>query len=415
MKNKLKKENYMKNNISKQKKWENDIFLSSLGIYIDASNITPLEGLTISDWNNIIQKASNHKVAPMIYYRFGKDGITEYIPNEILLKLRKIYLAVLSKNMRIYKELSKLLKELNNENIPVIILKGAALAEMVYETIALRPMEDVDLIVKGENIQKLNRILLGSGWENEEYLNPMGTHEKYSKHINYTNRIINIEIHPKLYELPRLDPWANAVGVKIASTDTFILGLEDFLMHLCLHLDDHYRTGLAFNLIWYLDIAKFIEHYKDDINWDYIIETSKKHKVEGSMHRVLQAINEGFGGYVTLDTLNQLKNDQYDLHITDALDSVSNPIRHFYSLLSEVFAPRILPIRNRVYMTFRNIFPCKAYMMHRYPIKHKRSLHLYYFLRIIIGIGKFLKGLYHLPVYIKERNERRHHNVTGDF
>ena len=235
----------------------------------------------------------------------------------------------------------------------------------------------------------------------------MGSHEKYSKHINYTNGAISIEVHPKLYEFPYLDPWKNAVSTKIASNDTFILGLEDFLMHLCLHLEDHYRTGLEFSLLWYLDIVKFIEHYKDNINWDYIIETSKKNKVEGSMNCVLKAINEGFSGYVAQEILNQLKNNQIELHVTDAFNSVSNPIRDFNSLLSEAFGPRRLPIDNRVYTALSNIFPCKAYMMRRYSIKHKNLLFLYYFLRIITGIVIFFKGLYHLPVYLKKRKEHR--------
>jgi len=399
----------MKDNTNKQENWrsENELLLNCLGIGTNALNVYSIESLAISDWKSIIQKASDHKVAPILYYHLGKNGMTDYVPGEVLLKLHKIYLASLSRNMRIYTQLSKLLTELKNENIQVIVLKGAALAEQVYETIALRPMIDVDLIMKSDDIQKLNYVLLKQGWKNEEYLNKMKSHEKYSKHINYTNGIISIEVHPKLYELPRLDPWVNAINTKIASTDTFVLGKEVFLMHLCLHLDDHYRTGLEFNLIWYLDIAKFIERYRDDINWDYVIETSKKNRVERSMHRVLLVINEGFSEYVTTETLNQLKNDQNNIHINDVFNSINNPIRHFYSLLSEVFGPRILPVNNRVYIALGNIFPCKAYMISRYMIKHERFLYLYYFLRIIIGVSKFFKGLYYLPSYLKKRNKNR--------
>lgn len=360
--------------MNKQENWrpENEILLNCIGVGTDALNSHSIESLAISDWESIIQKASDHNIAPTLYYCLGKNGLNDYVPKEFLLKLRKIYLASLAKNMRIYKQLSKLILKLKNENINVIVLKGAALAELIYETIALRPMVDVDLIVKGEDLKRLNQILLRWEWINEEYFNKIGSHEKYSKHINYTNGKISIEVHPKLYEIPHLDPWINTVNTKIASVDTFILGTEDFMMHLCLHLDDHYRTGLVFNLIWYLDIAKFIEQHKDEINWDYVIKTSKKNNVERSMHRVLKAINENFDGYITQEILSQFKNDQIELHVTDALNSISNPIRDFNSLLSEAFGPRILPMSNRIYIALSNIFPCKAYMIRRYRIKHEK-------------------------------------------
>jgi hypothetical protein len=390
--------------MDKQENWkpENEILMNCIGVGADALNSHYIESLAISDWESIILKASNHNIAPTLYYCLGKNGLNDYVPREFLQKLRKIYLASLSRNMRIYKQLSKLILELKNENINVIVLKGAALAELIYETIALRPMGDVDLIVKGEDLKRLNQILLEWEWINEEYFNKIGPHEKYSKHINYTNGKIGIEVHPKLYEIPYLDPWVNAVNTKIASVDTFILGTEDFMMHLCLHLDDHYRTGMVFNLIWYLDVVKFIEQHKDNINWDYVIMTSKRNNVEGSMHRVLKAINENCSGYITQEILSQFKNDQIELHVAEALNSISNPIRDFNSLLSEAFGPRILPIGNRIYIALSNIFPCKAYMIRRYRIKNEKFFFFYYFLRIIMGFSKFFKGLYYLPGYLKK-------------
>jgi hypothetical protein len=57
------------------------------------------------------------------------------------------------RNMRRCHELSKVLRILQNDGIPVIVLKGAALAEVVYGNIALRSMSDVDLLVKKGSIK----------------------------------------------------------------------------------------------------------------------------------------------------------------------------------------------------------------------------------------------------------------------
>jgi hypothetical protein len=367
-------------------------------------SIANIKEINSDEWEMLIQRAKAQNVAPLLYYRLANSNLINDIPKNISLQLHKTYLGTLSVNIRLYKELAKILKLLQDEGIPVITLKGIALAEIIYQNIALRPMSDIDLVIKSDDLNKINQIMLNSGWENQSYLNRIGFDEQHFKHIAYSKGNSTIEVHPKIYELPLLDPWMKAVRTEIAKTDTFILGTEDFLMHLCLHLEDHYRTGMTSNLIWYLDIVEFLKFHQNDIDWDYVIITAKKNKANGYLLRVLKAVNEDFNCNVSPNILNQLENGKSDtLHVKDTLKPVNSPIRDFYALISEVFGSRSFPIYRRVYIAFRNIFPHKDFMIHRYSEKYPKLFFLYYFVRIGLGFSKFFKGLSHLPFYLKRK------------
>ena len=58
----------------------------------------------------------------------------------------------------------KLLKLFQNNDIEVIALKGAHLAEAVYASPALRRMNDIDLLVKPVDLPEIERIMTKNGY-----------------------------------------------------------------------------------------------------------------------------------------------------------------------------------------------------------------------------------------------------------
>ncbi len=105
------------------------------------------------DWNSFLQKARENGIAAVVYSRLieiKKD--CPHIPSFIFKKLKKVYYLNATKNSLIYEELGKVLKIFSNAGLQVIVLKGAVLAEKIYGNLALRPMIDVDLLAKKEDL-----------------------------------------------------------------------------------------------------------------------------------------------------------------------------------------------------------------------------------------------------------------------
>jgi len=82
-------------------------------------------------------------------------------------QLKQSYLRNSLRNTKIYYELTKIINNANDNNIPIIVLKGAALAGSLYPSIALRLMQDIDLFVKIEDIPKIDDLLIQLGWINK--------------------------------------------------------------------------------------------------------------------------------------------------------------------------------------------------------------------------------------------------------
>ena len=367
-----------------------------------------LERLSDSDWDEIVQRSDSHGLAPLLYHRFGTTSLRVHIPTGAMEMLQRIHLHSSWENTRLYYELSKVLTALRNNDIPVIVLKGAALAKLIYQNIPLRPMNDVDLLVKGQDIWKTDKILSQLGYESDIAFLLSKRHSQWTQHVTYKGRNTLIEVHPdRIYELPNLNPWANAAAVTIASAEVLILGPEDFLLHLCLHLDRHLRNDRSTRLIWWCDIEAVLKHYRRELNWEYTMRIAKEHRVEGAVHRILHVVHQELGGYVPPHVLSQLKDNGAVISINDVVrftgESTTSGQKDLELNLFLSFISRVPSIHGRVYHFFRCIIPCRERMIYSYSITRPNSVYFYYFIHIAKFVAKAAKALSQLPGYLRNR------------
>lgn len=104
------------------------------------------------DWNEVVDAAAYHNLSPLLFKRLKQGGTWTCVPADAWERLRLAYFASANRNRRLYLQLRPLLAGLRTAGIPVIVLKGAYLAEAVYGDIALRPMGDVDLLVPSADL-----------------------------------------------------------------------------------------------------------------------------------------------------------------------------------------------------------------------------------------------------------------------
>jgi hypothetical protein len=94
------------------------------------------------------------------------------VPAAVQANLRQAYYAATVRNFLIYRELSRILTALNTQYpipntqppIPVILLKGAALAATLYPSIGLRTMGDLDLLVPQDRLVEAVACLKALGY-----------------------------------------------------------------------------------------------------------------------------------------------------------------------------------------------------------------------------------------------------------
>jgi hypothetical protein len=372
----------------------------------------------VLDWNYIVECSVRQGVSPLLYWNLSKISNGKAVPYEVTKNLKKMYYSNLARNMLLYSELSKILTAFKKADIDTIVLKGAFLAEEIYKNIGLRPMSDIDLLIKEKDLQKAKKKLAELRYSAASIF-PTKLHEQFQTVLSeelsliHQDKNIVIEIHWDIqphqtpYKVDINKFWNNAKPVKINGIETLIFTSEDILQHLCLHLDKHINSSTAppaKPLRDYCDIAEVTRHYKDTINWNYLLQSSKDYKIEYPIFQGLTIAKKYFGAFVPeniLSALEPVKSSicfeeifkgtvQSDLKTKDRWDEINC----FINL------EKIDGIWNKLYIIFGVIFPSKEFMIYYYSIKNENQVYMYYLIHSSTVLRRRLPFLGQLPRYL---------------
>ncbi len=173
-------------------------------------------------------------------------------------------------------------------SIPAIVLKGAALAHLVYPHPTLRPMVDLDLWVSPDQLDTAGTALAAVGFRYWTELAPSlpaaappdrGPHRS----LLSSGVPVALELHGVVKSLEgigwaRFDvAWEAAEPASLGGVEARVLCPEHLMMHLCLHLA---RTH-AFNLrlLHLMDIAFVVQRWNERWAWPAMMEDWRRHRV----------------------------------------------------------------------------------------------------------------------------------------
>jgi len=273
-----------------------------------------LEALSSSDWDAFIETSGWYGVAPLLYHRLRTFHPDVPIPANVMERLRQAYLENAARNVGLYHRLGKVLELLRRDNISVIVLKGAHLAELVYGNRALRSMSDVDLLVHRDDLMRVEAVLLGIGYTPLQYNRTTG---KDNKHFGYilSKRGLYLEVHWTL--LPAMHPvdidingqWERSRPATIAGFEVAVLCPEDLLLHLCLHACEH---SLKPGLRYLCDICEILQHYQGGIDWGLVQLRARKWGIGKCVYITLRLARELLGVILPDGLEESLKPDDFD-------------------------------------------------------------------------------------------------------
>ena len=153
------------------------------------------------------------------------------------------------------------MRALRESDIPVIVLKGACLAETIYGNIALRSMGDVDLLVRREDMARVVQILGNLGYsagydyriEDElavnHHLPPMKGPRQLTIEVHWT--IVDAPHFAALEEKEIAKTWETRKGCGYcAGASVFMLAPEDLVLHLCVHFTMQHLCDIRLRAYW---------------------------------------------------------------------------------------------------------------------------------------------------------------------
>jgi hypothetical protein len=117
----------------------------------------------ITDWQRLMDLALRHRVMPLLYERL-RTMPAGAIPGDFTEELRRRCIANAGRNEVMTRELVKVLDIMSAQGIRAMPIKGPVLAMLAYGDISRRMFDDLDILLKVEDIEKAAKELLSLGY-----------------------------------------------------------------------------------------------------------------------------------------------------------------------------------------------------------------------------------------------------------
>jgi hypothetical protein len=165
-------------------------------------------------------------------------------------------------DLRRQRALAEVLGRLAEAGVDALVIKGAALAFLVYDQPHTRPRCDADLLIRTEQVDAAERVILGAGYARQlepdasvasgqrHYSPPKPSADAIDLHWRVVNPLVFGEV------LPFREAWARSIPVPALGAAARTLAPHDALLLACIHRVAHH--GDSPELKWLHDIDRLV-------------------------------------------------------------------------------------------------------------------------------------------------------------
>lgn len=219
-------------------------------------------------------RATAKWLQPLLYYSLNHSRAEG--DENLRTNLRAAYLYEELRSTTFRDICRKLVLTLHGADVPVVILRGAALAGTVYKQWAFRHCHDVDFWVDGKDQSEAVEALTKEGFR------PGATqrqHRPGDRKLTHASGL-QVALHDRLFLLPYYDPPAQEIRTRvqaqeIAGVAVRCLAPVDALLHVLGHAA---CSGSRDNLQWVCDAWHILNHHPE-FDWDLFESMARKSRV----------------------------------------------------------------------------------------------------------------------------------------
>jgi len=212
------------------------------------------------DWPRFLLVADRHQMVGLI--RDGLTHVRREVPPEMGRKLDAKAAALVRENLEVARESLRLQHLFDDAGLPVLFIKGAALAVLAFGNLGMRASQDIDLLVTYETLPAATALIWRAGYRrfdpssniNDAALRRVMPLRRDLGFVHQSTGL-RIELHWRLFLNPhamaetsimassRVVPLSGADGLRT-------LGEEDLFAYLCMHGAYHWWNRLK----WLADV-----------------------------------------------------------------------------------------------------------------------------------------------------------------
>lgn len=268
------------------------------------------------------------RLLPLVYRHLVDFGIDD----ADIGRLKGLYRRAWYRNQIMFRWAAEALESLRAARLETMLLKGAALSALHYRDAGVRPMDDVDILVRTEHAAGALDALGRAGWTPF----PTVPREVFLgvRHAETLSRPdgARVDLHWNALWQPGRDDafWDGAVELSIGGERTQALCPSDQLLHVCVH-------GAAWNPVppirWAADALIVVAGAGGVLDWERLVAQARKRRVTVALAEALAYLGERFGAAVPASVVEELSRTRTHLHERighRAAQSPWNPVSTFW-------------------------------------------------------------------------------------
>lgn len=241
------------------------------------------------DWDQLIQLAEIHSVIGILGYM-----VMSY-PDEsnaaVYGKLRKLCFASVNCFLQRAKCMEELIRQMDALEIEHLIFKGYVVRQY-YPVPELRSFGDIDFLIRPEDRKKSDTLMRNAGFQVKTDWEPVYSYYRGDEYYEIHTDVMEVDVSDKAdYRGYFRKIWEHA---HLVGTHTWELSPEFHFLYLLTHIAKHI-SGSGAGIRMYMDIAVFIRHFGDTLDWDYIQGELQTLCLSDFANMVLAVVQDYFG------------------------------------------------------------------------------------------------------------------------
>jgi hypothetical protein len=248
--------------------------------------------------------AATRRLLPLLYRNLRAHGLRGPVIN----RLREEYNRTWSQNQFSFHHMAELLRAFDGAGIQTILLKGSALATLFYADAGLRPMMDIDLLVRQRDALPAIRLLQRLGWKSK--YEPPEALLPFEHAVEFTNaNFQNLDLHWRaLWEGAQAagddDFWAASISAEIGGGAARTLNPSDHLLHVCVHGAKWNETA---PLRWVADALLIIRSQRYRVDWARLVRQARRRHLTLPLQDTLGYLRQSMAAPIPIEVLRELQ------------------------------------------------------------------------------------------------------------
>jgi hypothetical protein len=221
-------------------------------------------------------------------------------------RLKGVYQFSWYRNQRLFADGAAVLGALEAAGVPTMLLRGAAMAVAYYGDAGMRPMNDLDVLVREGELDRARRVADAEGWRPVAGSEPFERREAAAALRNDQARVVRLHWQPsRNLSLPGVawEPmWQRAVDVTFNQTATRVPSPADHLVLACI---DGARANSGSTLRWITDVSALLDAVPD-LDWGIVVSEARRHHAPLLVGEALRYLVEALDVDVPRDAIGAL-------------------------------------------------------------------------------------------------------------